>query len=344
MARKPTQQQVIDDLLNRYDPIIAQAFRQAVEDVRGSADLQRLIAALAAGDLNAALNALHLEASAYGPLAEAIRQAYGEAGTASAAIANGQTPAGVVIRFNIRNPRAETWLRDHSSQAVTRIVEDQRNAIRAALQAGMERGVNPRTAALDIVGRVNRATGKREGGIIGLTSTQEAAARAARDELASGDAALLRNYLTRERRDRRFDRSVASAIREGRPVPAAIVASATDRYRARLLQLRGETIGRVEAMTALQHSKREAFQQAIDAGQINAADVRKAWRSAGDLRVRHTHRSLNGDSVGFNEPFVSPSGARLLHPMDTSLGAGMSEIANCRCDCDYRIDFLRNLE
>ena len=58
MARKPTQQQVIDDLLNRYDPIIAQAFRQAVEDVRGSADLRRLIAALAAGDLNAALNAL----------------------------------------------------------------------------------------------------------------------------------------------------------------------------------------------------------------------------------------------------------------------------------------------
>ena len=149
MARKPTQQQVIDDLLNRYDPIIAQAFRQAVEDVRGSADLQRLIAALAAGDLNAALNALNLEAAAYGPLSEAIRQAYGEAGTASAAIANGQTPAGVVIRFNIRNPRAETWLRDHSSQAVTRIVEDQRNAIRAALQAGMERGV---TADMEYAG------------------------------------------------------------------------------------------------------------------------------------------------------------------------------------------------
>lgn len=341
MARKPTQQQVIDDLLNRYDPIIAQAFRQAVEDVRGSADLQRLIAALAAGDLNAALNALHLEAAAYGPLAEAIRQAYGDAGTASAALANDQTPAGVVIRFNIRNPRAETWLRDHSSQAVTRIIEDQRNAIRAALQAGMERGVNPRTAALDIVGRVNRATGKREGGIIGLTSTQEAAARAARDELASGDAALLRNYLTRERRDRRFDRSVASAIREGRPVPAAIVASATDRYRARLLELRGSTIARTEALASLHAARQEAYLQAVEDGKVAEADIRRVWQSAGDSRVRHTHAILHGKSAGLREPFRSASGAMLMFPGDPS--APPSETINCRCGIRYDVDFLAGI-
>lgn len=341
MARKPTQQQVIDDLLNRYDPIIAQAFRQAVEDVRGSADLQRLIAALAAGDLNAALNALNLEAAAYGPLSEAIRQAYGEAGTASAAIANGQTPAGVVIRFNIRNPRAETWLRDHSSQAVTRIVEDQRNAIRAALQAGMERGVNPRTAALDIVGRVNRATGKREGGIIGLTSTQEAAARAARDELASGDAALLRNYLTRERRDRRFDRSVASAIREGRPVPAAIVASATDRYRARLLELRGTTIARTEALASLHAARQEAYLQAVEDGKIAESDIRRKWDSAGDMRVRHSHALLDGKTAGLREPFRSPSGALLMFPGDPS--APPSETINCRCSLIYRVSRISTL-
>ena len=341
MARKPTQQQVIDDLLNRYDPIIAQAFRKAVEDVQNSVDLQRLIAALSAGDLNAAVNALHLDAAAYGPLVEAIRQAYGESGAASAGIANAQTPAGVVIRFNIRNPRAEAWLANRSSNLVTRIVEDQRAAIRAALQAGMERGVNPRTAALDIVGRVNRATGKREGGIIGLTSTQEAAARAARDELASGDAALLRNYLTRERRDRRFDRSVASAIREGRPVPAAIVASATDRYRARLLELRGSTIARTEALASLHAARQEAYLQAVEDGKVAEADIRRVWQSAGDIRVRHTHAILHGKSAGLREPFRSASGAMLMFPGDPS--APPSETINCRCNLNYRIDFLANI-
>jgi len=341
VARKPTQQQVIDDLLNRYDPIIAQAFRKAVEDVQNSVDLQRLIAALSAGDLNAAVNALHLDAAAYGPLVEAIRQAYGESGAASAGIANAQTPAGVVIRFNIRNPRAEAWLANRSSNLVTRIVEDQRAAIRAALQAGMERGVNPRTAALDIVGRVNRATGKREGGIIGLTSTQEAAARAARDELASGDAALLRNYLTRERRDRRFDRSVASAIREGRPVPAAIVASATDRYRARLLELRGSTIARTEALASLHAARQEAYLQAVEDGKVAEADIRRVWQSAGDSRVRHTHAILHGKSAGLREPFRSASGAMLMFPGDPS--APPSETINCRCGIRYDVDFLAGI-
>jgi len=341
MARRPTQQQVLEDLLNRYDPIIAEAFRKAVEDVQNSVDLQRLIAALSAGDLNAAVNALHLDAAAYGSLAEAIRQAYGESGAASAGIANAQTPAGVVIRFNIRNPRAEAWLANRSSNLVTRILEDQRSAIRSALEAGMARGVNPRTAALDIVGRVNQATGKREGGVIGLTTAQEAAARAARDELASGDAALLRNYLTRERRDRRYDRTVLAAIRDEKPVPAAIVAKATERYRARLLELRGTTIARTEAMAALHASQHEAYLQAVDEGKIGEADIRRKWDSAGDMRVRHTHALLDGKSAGLREPFRSPSGALLMFPGDPSAPA--AETIGCRCTLIYRVSRISTL-
>jgi hypothetical protein len=275
----------------------------------------------------------------------AIRNAQTEGGKAAIEDfpkrqANGSA---LVVRFSGRNPAAEQWLRDHSSQLITRITEDQRAAARSSLRDSLEAGVNPRTAALRIVGTLNRATGKREGGILGLSGPQEGYVRNARAELASGDPTALRAYLGRKQRDKRFDRTIERAIREETAPPAATIRKAILAYESRLLKLRGDTIGRVEALSALQAAKHEAYRQAIESGQVAESAVRKVWRSAGDLRVRHTHRALNGDSVAFREPFVTPSGARMRYPLDTSLGAGAGEIVNCRCDVEYRIDFLANL-
>ncbi len=341
MPRKPTQQQVFDELLTHYEGAIADAFRAAVNDLTSAADLQGAINALEAGNVQAALDALHINAAAYGPLEEAVRASYVAGGNSGAVLANSQTGAAVVIRFNVRNYRAEAWLRDHSSNLVTRIVDDQRNAIRQALTAGMERGVNPRTSAMDIVGRVNRATGQRESGIIGLTAQQEQFARNARDELASGDPAQLRNYLTRTRRDARFDRTIAKAIRDETPVPADIIGKATERYKARLLELRGTTIGRTEALASLHAAKQESYIQAAEAGQVSEGDIRRVWDSAGDMRVRHTHAILDGKTAGLREPFRSVSGALLMYPGDPSAPA--AETIACRCNLTYRIDFLANI-
>lgn len=340
MPRKPTQQQVFDELLTHYEGVIADAFRAAVADLRSAADLQRVITALAAGDLNAAIAALHLDVAAYGPLQDAITQAYIGGGTAGAATANAQTSPDVVIRFNARNFRAEVWLRDHSSNLITRIVDDQRAAVRQALTAGMERGVNPRTTALDIVGRVNRATGQRESGILGLTSTQAEYVARAREQLASGDPAELQAYLSRGRIDKRFNRTVERAIRDGQPIPAATRAQMVRAYESQLLRLRGETIGLTEGLTSIQAAKLEAYRQAVESGAIQASAVKKKWRDAGDLRVRHSHMIMDGQTVGLEEPFRTPTGARLMHPGDTSLGAPASEIIRCRCDVQYSISFL----
>lgn len=338
-------QQLYAELLDRYGRRIADAFLSAVQDIRARADLARITKAVERGDIEAALEALNLDAAAYGDMLDAIAQGYTEAGQITAGSMPKRDASGLamVIRFDGRNPAAEAWLREHSAQLVTRTIEDQRQAVRQALNRGMILGQNPRAVGLDIVGRVDRVSGKRSGGLLGLSAPQEAYLASARAELASEDPADLRHYLTRARRDRRFDRSVTKAIREGRALDPAIAAKASTAYSNRLLALRGETIGRVEAMTSLQRAKRDAFAQAIESGKVAESAVRKTWRSAGDIRVRDSHRALNGDVAGFNEAFVSPSGARLLFPMDTSLGAGVSEIANCRCDCAYRIDFLANL-
>ena len=345
MARTRAQRQVYADLLERYGRSVADAFLRAIDNIRSAAEVQRLTAAIEAGQYEEALDALHIEPEAFNEIADRIREAHTDGGRAATETMPGRRPDGtaLVVRFDGRNPEAEAWLNRHSSDLITRLTAEQRQLVRDALADAMRRGVNPRQAALDIVGRINRATGKREGGIIGLSAPQEGYVRGAREQLASADPADLKAYLTRTRRDKRFDRSVTKAIREETAVPPAIAAKAIAAYERRLLQLRGETIGRVEAMTSLQQAKFEAYRQAVASGKVAENAVRKVWRSASDFRVRHTHRNLNGESTGLNEAFISPSGAMLRFPTDTALGAGPDEIVNCRCDCEYRIDFFSNL-
>lgn len=338
------QQRLFEELLARYAPQVAAAFREAVADIAAQADLQRIITALQRGDIDAAIEALHLDTAAFNKLDQAVRSAYTAAGDGAASTLPKITDrlgATVVIRFDGRNYRAEAWLRDNSSQMITRIVDDQRAAVRSALTSGMVQGQNPKTVALDIVGRTNRATGAREGGIIGLTAQQEDYARNARAELASGDPEQLRHYLTRTRRDKRFDRSVNKAIREESAVPAEIVGKATVAYQRRLLQLRGELVGKVEAFTAIAEGKHEAFAQAIESGKINATAVTKTWRHFGSEHPRIQHIFMNRKKVGFSEDFVLPDGTRMRFPHDPR--APISHRAGCRCGADYNIDFLAGL-
>ena len=165
----------------------------------------------------------------------------------------------------------------------------------------------------------------------------------ARAELMSGDPALLRNYLTRERRDRRFDRHVMAAIREGRALESATIERMLGRYSDRLLELRGETVARTESMTALNQSHREAYEQAIDTGAIQRANVKRRWHATHDGRTRDSHSAMDGQTVPFDQPFTSPSGAQMMYPGDTSLGAGPAETIACRCLATYAVDHLADL-
>lgn len=346
MAADGVQLRQFDELLSRFEKEIIDAFIEAIEDLRSEAEVQKIIRLLEAGDIEGAMQALHLDAGAFQPVNSAGQRAF-EAGGRLAATnlprRNGVTGERIVARFDGSNPRAVEYLREHSARLVTRILLDTRAGLRLRMIAGMERAENPRATGLNIIGRVNRVTGRREGGLIGLTSPQMEAAAAARIELASSDPAMLRAYLQRGRRDKRFDRSVMKAIREGKALPKEIAQKAGDRYADRLLALRGETLARTEALASLHAGSHQALLQAVENGAVRADQLRRTWRSASDGRVRHTHRGLSGDTVGLNEPFTSPSGARLMYPGDTSLGAPGSEVIGCRCVVVARVDWISNL-
>lgn len=331
----------LEQLISAWSPRLRQAFTQGVYSLRDAAQIAVIVKMLEAGDVDGALRAVGLDPLAFKGFDQAITSAFDSGGSATVAgLPSLVESSGLSLKigFDARNPRAEQWLKDHSSTMITSIMDDQRNAVRQFLQASLQTGANPKDAAIDLVGRVSADTGKREGGVIGLTATQEAWARNYAQELAQGDAGAL----TRTLRDKRFDASVKTAIASGKPIPADLQAKMVQAYRNRALRYRGQTIGRTEAMTALHQSQQEAMQQAFDKGQVQQQHVRKIWHSAEDDRVRETHRVLDGESTSFEGVFTSPSGATLRFPGDP-LAPG-AETINCRCTLSMRVDRLANIK
>lgn len=340
MARRPTQRQIVDSLIERWAPFIRQEFIASINDLAANADLGAIIASLRANDIEAALRAVHIDAAVFQPVSNAITAAYNAGGSGvvgSLPTLTAPDGARVVLRFDMRNPRAEAWLTEHSSEFITELTQEATQSARQTLTRGMQLGNNPRTTGLDLVGRLNRATGLREGGTIGLTSAQERYVDNAFRELTSNDPRSLQHYLTRAARDKRFDSAVIRAIESGQALPRSFADRATRAYSSRLLRLRGETIGRTESMASIHASQNEAYEQAIDSGAVRTQEIKRTWRTARDRRVRDSHARMNGEVRGMNEPFSNG----VMFPGDPK--GRPEEIINCRCALDVQIDFAARL-
>lgn len=337
MASKPT----LSDLLDKYEPTLAEAFFAAISEITSRVQLARIIAALEASNIDAAIDAIYLDRAAFNAFEEVIRRAYIDGGNVTAnslPIIRNPDGSRFVVRFDARNLRAEQWLRQHSSELVTNIVTEQRQVIRTHLESGLRDGRNPRTVALDVVGRIDKRTGTRTGGVIGLSAPQEQYVANARRELTDGDYSA---YFRREKRDKRFDRTIAKAARDGRALTQDEIGKIVGRYSDRLLKLRGDTIGRTEALASLNQAQYEALKQLVDTGRVKANQIRRVWDSASDLRVRRDHAIADGQTVGLDEDFTI-GGRQMRYPGDPR--GGPEQVINCRCVVKTRIDFLANVQ
>src|SRR5438128_2329182 len=143
----------IDDLIDRFDPVLRRAFLEAIYNLRDQAHVAQIIRMLEAGNLEAAVRAAGLDPVAFRPFDKAITSTFEAGGDATAGIIGTRTLADgfrLTFQFNIRNPAAERWLAERSSTQIAEIISDQRNMVRDYLRIGMERGNNPRTVALDL--------------------------------------------------------------------------------------------------------------------------------------------------------------------------------------------------
>lgn len=338
----PSARKTLDALINLFVPDIRSAFLAAMQDVVSNVVIKQVIEAIQTGDVEGAFRALGFSPAALRPIIAAIERAYEQGG-----IMTGETfpkylntfSGRAVFRFDVRNIRAEQWLRNHSSSLISRITDETRVNVQSVLIDGMAAGRNPRSVALDIVGRIDPGTKQRVGGIVGLTNQQATWVANAQRDLLNLDE----HYFTRKLRDKRFDGIVRRAIDSGQQLTRDDIDKLITRYKDRLLKHRGDMIARTEALQSLSASEYEAVKQAVDLGAASEEAVKRIWDDTGDNRVRWSHRRMRGQAVGLNEPFVSPSGARMMHPGDTSLGAGADEVVACRCRARTEINWLHGV-
>lgn len=337
-----TAAQQLEALVTRLVPRLRDVFLAAMQSVGNDAILRDVIRAIELGDLQAAYRAIGFNDAAMRPITKMIEDAFEQGG-----VTVGETfpkylntPSGrTVFRFDVRNSRAEAWLRENSSRLVVEIGEDVRQVVRNTVEQGIQAGNNPRNVALDLIGRIDPATGKRMGGSVGLTSQQAGWVARANMQLANLDPA----YLTRNLRDKRFDGVFTRAIADGKPLPADVREKMVTRYRNRVLKYRGDTIARTEMLRALNQSEFEALKQAVDMGALQNNQVRRVWDNSGDFRVRPSHRLMEGQKVGLDEPFIFPGGGAAMYPGDASLGAPPEEVIQCRCKARTEVDWLANV-
>ena len=316
---------------------IYKAFMSSIKSIKDQAIIAEIAALINVGDIEGVLDLLQLSPAAYVQLEESIRGAYYIGGTVGASqLGRIPTPKGsLVLRFNTRSPSAERWLANLSSSRIVEITDDTRQVVRTVLVDGMSKGKNPRSMALDLVGRVDTRTKARTGGYIGLTEQQSTWVSTARDELETLDP----NYLTRKLRDRRFDKLFEKAIASGRPPNQRQINSAVSNMQARALRYRAENIGRTEALSALSEGQNQAIAQAMEAAEIDKRDTLKFWDASGDSRTRPDHSAAEERYRGGipYDQYFEVGGELMMWPRDPSGSA--SNTINCRCKLITKVDF-----
>ncbi len=245
------------------------------------------------------------------------------------------------LRFNMSNPSAEKKIEKTAGRMITRMRKDTKDMAREHILEGFKAGKGPGDIALELAGRMNPRTGRREGGIIGVSGPQASAIRNFQSKLESGDLSALDYKL----RDKRFDSTIKKAFENGEPLDADQIQKMMDRYHDNSLKLRGETIARTETGQAVSSSSLEAFEQVLEKTEYSQKAVKRIWRTSGNENVRDSHEAMEGQEVeGIDEPFITGNGAEMMAPFDSSLGAGAEEIINCACTVEIEIDFLEGLE
>lgn len=329
-------------------PEVQKIFLKVMQDIADSAAINEMIAAIESNDPERLFKATGFSSAALNPILDTIEKIYldGAETTASTFPKRIRTPTGMLMfRFDMRNPRVEEDLRQTSSALITRLTDEARDNVREILQQGMIAGKNPRRTALDIVGRIDPVTKKRMGGVIGLTNNQTRWVENTDRYLRSLDP----KYLNLKLRDKRFDSIVKKAITSGKELSDTDVERIVTAFKNRALRFRAETIARTETIQSLNRGEYMAAMEVIREGGLSNEAIRKYWDDIGDGRTRHSHRVMGekyskDKGIPVDQPFEFPNGMKMMYPGDSSLGATVGEIANCRCALRMKVDFLMGVE
>lgn len=297
----------LDRLVTRAENRLTRSWRAFVRDVLDANSLQDIEAAVAAGDLSRLLDGVDVAAES---IAADINGAFVASGQRTARWLDGEVSG--AVRHSLTNDQTIDWMADQTETFVRAMASEQLDTAEAVMRIGRRRGWSDRRIAEEIRGS------------IGLGPSHVETIDRYRTALESGDVA---NALGRELADGRYDAALRRVRRGELTLGEERIDAMVDAYRRNWVRSRGKTIATREALGAVHAGVDDALRQAVKAGLIPYAS--QTWITRGDHKVRHSHRTMNGQQQNYGEPFVSGYGNALRYPGDEEAPA--SETVNCRC-------------
>jgi len=326
----------MEDLIRRFEPRVARALREAINEITDQVSMAAIGRAIEAGDLERAINlvgadrlAERMRGQGLEPGAtsftDEIRAAFDAGGTA----AQRQLPreAALQASLDLTNPEAVVFLRENVPRLIREISEETREAVRQAVLRGFEEGRPIRLAAREIRDSV------------GLTIKQSQAVANFRrqletGQLGNGKAPWQRRLSASEQAQAR---SMFRQAAEGSPVDSSRINEITERYRQSLINRRAQNIARTETHRAFIEGQQEQWRQAVEEGLLDPEVTRRIWIVMPDDRLRRDHRAV----PGMNEGGVTLDG-KFQTPVGLVDAPGLSDDPafniNCRCALALEID------
>lgn len=123
-----------------------------------------------------------------------------------------------------------------------------------------------------------------------------------------------------------IDTAIESAIQGERLGNNEIANTVKDKFKARI-PTKAEIIANTEITNMAGAAK---YTEASVINEKTEVSIVKTWITELDERARIDHILANGQTVGIDEPFIV-GGEALNFPGDTSLGASVGNVINCRC-------------
>lgn len=308
----------IRELAAKFERSLSAEFLSAIERLKSRIDLAALRSLLEAGRIGEAIAVVSEAAiqNAMLPFGVSVTDATLAAGGAAAQVIGGYRHLNNLdVVFNSTNPATIQHLQTYQMTLIRELTAQARYNVQRVIMEGVEAGRNPRDVARDVRQH------------IGLTRAQSRYVSNYRRQLEQLDS----QALARQLRDRRFDGVVARAIEGQQPLSREKIDQLVERYQARWLKHRSETIARTEAIRAANTGNQEAWRQANEQGMFEGGRVMRQWVFTHDGRTRDWHRNipaLNPKGVALEEPFKTDLGP-LMYPGDPN-GQPANTIA-CRC-------------
>lgn len=326
----------IRSLTRTYEPRVRSAFLAAMQDIKDRTQMRALRDAIRAQDIEAAIQAINIDAASMVRLQSTVLEVYGNSGQRTITSGVWTYPNGqrAVVRWNGLSPRAEEYARTLSSKLVQGITAETIDVVRDTIADGYVFSRSADRVARDLVGHIG-PNGRRSGGVVGMdgqsaqwvrnlrTYLETDPMRATGMKINARDAALIRR-----------------ANAQGRRLTASQIEGIARRYENNILLVRGRRIARTETRNATEAGKYEAWQQGLEKTGVPEQFVIREWIHTGRaLRDRPDHLMMHKSTErGLNVPFVLPDGTAMLHPHDNSYGAGPEHIINCECEARYTVD------